>query len=273
MKTIFKNMINAFLPYSIRSSVKQSLKKLNRKIVNFGLKHRCPMCKSHIKTLLPFGYHFPVLAEKNVIGGGYRLNAKCPVCYSMDRERLIYLYLQHKTSLFKTKTNLLHVAPERPLSSIIKQHSHIAYLTADLASNEVMVRMDITNINYPENHFDALICNHVLEHIIDDKKAMRELYRVLKPNGWGILQVPISRTLAITYEDAFIVTPEERENHFGQSDHVRIYAYDYVDRLKEAGFQVEEFNWWMDDKNFCGTTNKFGLLPQETLFCVRKLNA
>ena len=228
------------------------------------------MCNSHIKNMLPFGYDFPVLIEKSVVGGGYRLNARCPVCYSVDRERLLYLYLQHKTSLFTSKTTLLHVAPERSLSSIIKKHSHIDYLTADLLSNETMVNMDITNIHYPDDSFDAVICNHVLEHIIDDKKAMRELYRVLKPNGWGILQVPISRTLAVTHEDLSVITPEEREHEFGQSDHVRIYASDYLERLKEAGFQVEEFNWWMDDKHFSGSNNKFGLLPDETLFTVQK---
>ena len=275
MKSILKKIINSFLPYQHRYRIKENFKRSIRKIRDFGFTYKCPMCNSSIKKMLPFGYDFPVLKEKSVIGGGYRLNARCPVCYSVDRERLLYLYLNHKTSLFKTKTKttLLHVAPERSLSAIIKQHSHIDYLTADLLSNEVMVNMDITNINYPDDYFDTVICNHVLEHIIDDIKAMRELYRVLKPNGWGILQVPISRTLAATYEDSSIVTPEERENQFGQSDHVRIYASDYLDRLKDAGFQVEEFNWWVDDEYFSGFTNKFSLLPEETIFVVRKSGA
>jgi SAM-dependent methyltransferase len=270
MKTTIKKIINPFLPYEARLRIKKSIGQLGRKITNLGIKYYCPMCSSHIKKLLPFGYHFPVLSEKNVIGGGYRSNSRCKVCYSVDRERLLYLYLKNKTSLFSEKTKLLHVAPERALSSIIKQLPHIEYLTADLSSNEVMVKMDITKIQYDDNCFDAVICNHVLEHIIDDTKAMRELYRVLKPNGWAILQVPISRTLAKTYEDTSIVTPEEREHKFGQFDHVRIYASDYVDRLRESGFKVEEFNWWLDDKHFCGSTNRFGLLPEEAIFIARK---
>lgn len=270
MKTAIKKIINVFLPYSTRSSIKMSLKKLGRKISNFGFKYKCPMCNSHTRKMLPFGYDFPALREKNVIGGGYRLDARCPVCYSLDRERLLYLYLKHKTSLFKQETKLLHVAPEKALSSFIKKHNHIDYLTADLSSDGVMVKMDITHIEYQDNNFDSVICNHVLEHIIDDRKAMRELYRVLKPNGWGILQVPISHTLTETYEDASAVTPEERENKFGQCDHVRIYASDYLDRLKEVGFQVEAFDWWTDDTYFSGSTNKFSLLPKETIFVVRK---
>lgn len=270
MRPVLKKIITFFLPYQYRYRIKEKSKQLIRKIHNFGFKYKCPMCNSHIKEMLPFGYDFPVLREKNVIGGGYRLNARCPVCYSVDRERLLYLYLQHKTSLFKQKTKLLHVAPERALSSFIKKHIRIDYLTADLCSDGVMVKMDITHIEYPDNHFDAIICNHVLEHIIDDRKAMRELYRVLKPNGWGILQVPISHTLTETYEDASAITPEERENKFGQCDHVRIYASDYLDRLKEVGFQVDAFDWWTDDTYFSGSTNKFSLLPEETIFVVRK---
>ncbi len=270
MRSIIKKIIIFFLPYQYRYRINEKSKQLIRKIHNFGFKYKCPMCNSHIKGMLPFGYDFPVLSEKNVIGGGYRLNARCPVCYSVDRERLLYLYLQHKTSLFRQKTKLLHVAPERALSSFIKKHIRIDYLTADLSSDGVMVKMDITHIEYPDNYFDAIICNHVLEHIIDDSKAMRELHRVLKPDGWGILQVPISRSLAATYEDCSIVTAEERERLFGQSDHVRIYASDYSERLKDAGFQVEEFNWWTDDKHFCGSTNTYSLLPGESIFFVTK---
>ena len=132
------------------------------------------------------------------------------------------------------------MAPEPGLSRIIKRHSNIDYLTADISSDDVMVKMDIAEINYPDKAFDTIICNHVLEHIIDDRKAMRELYRVLKPGGWGILQVPISLSIDKTYEDFSVTAPSEREQVFGQSDHVRIYAIDYLDRLEEFGVEVED---------------------------------
>ncbi len=201
---------------------------------------------------------------------GYRLNARCPVCRSRDRARLLYLYLTKKTNIFTEQVKLLHVAPEVALSAIFKKTANVDYLTADLNSEVVMVKMDITGINYPDNSFDVVICNHVLEHIVDDRKAMNEIYRVLKPGGWGILQVPMSFTLENTYEDFSVTTPSEREEVFGQSDHVRIYAIDYLDRLKEAEFQVNAFKWWTNEKEFAGSTNKFGLIQDEIVFHVTK---
>ena len=233
------------------------------------LTYKCPICNSHLKKLYPFGLKIPVLTKKKVIGGGYRLNALCPVCYSTDRERLAYLYLSKKTNIFTEVAKLLHVAPEPGLSKIIKKHSNIDYLTADISSDDVMVKMDITEINFPDKTFDIIICNHVLEHIVDDRKAMRELFRVLKPGGWGILQVPMSLSIERTYEDYSITDPAEREQAFGQSDHVRIYAADYQDRLEESGFQSSRFNW-EEDKEFEGANNRYGLLQDESVFIVNK---
>lgn len=161
------------------------------------------------------------------------------------------------------------MAPEPALSAVIGKHSNIDYLTADLNSASAMVKMDITEIDYPDQSFDVIICNHVLEHIIDDSRAMSELRRVLKSGGWGILQVPISLSLAQTYEDFSITDPTEREQVFGQSDHVRIYAIDYLDRLKESGFQVDPFAWWTD-REFSDSNNKYGLLKDESIFVVSK---
>jgi predicted SAM-dependent methyltransferase len=245
------------------------LKTFIRKARFKGSKYYCPVCDSNIRKLRPHGFNFPVLTEKNIIGGGYRLNAQCPVCKSTDRERLLYLYLSNKTSLFTEQVKLLHVAPEPALSAVIEAHSNIDYLTADLNSDSVMVKMDITEIDYPDKFFDVIICNHVLEHIIDDSKAMNELYRVLKPGGWGILQVPMSLSLATTYEDSSITDPTEREQVFGQWDHVRIYAIDYLDRLRQSGFQVDPFEWW-NDKAFSDSNNKYGLLQDESIFVVSK---
>jgi len=251
----------------LRQSFK--LKTFVRKARFLGSRYNCPICDSNVRRFRPRGYNFPVLTEKKVIGGGYRLNAQCPVCKSTDRERLLYLYLSNKTNLFTEPVKLLHVAPEPALSAYIEQHSNIDYLTADIDLKSVMVKMDITEINYPDRSFDVIICNHVLEHIIDDRKAMNELYRVLKSGGWGILQVPMSISLDTTYEDFSITDPSEREQVFGQLDHVRIYAMDFVDRLKESGFQVNPFEWWTDQE-FAGSNNKYGLLQDEIVFLVSK---
>jgi len=248
------------------------LKRYINKVRFFGLRYKCPMCGSYLKKLKPFGLKIPVLNEKNVIGGGYRLNTKCPVCYSTDRERLLYLYLSKK-KFFTSVAKVLHVAPESELSRIIKMYPNINYLTADISANDVMVKMDITQIQYPADTFDVIICNHVLEHIVDDRKAMSELYRVMKPGGWGILQVPISLSLDKTYEDVSITNPSKREQIFGQSDHVRIYAIDYLDRLKEVGFEISIFDWLEEDKLFCGKDNKYALLQFEKIFVVKKPNS
>ncbi len=245
------------------------LKTFIRKARFLGSKYYCPICDSNVRNFRPRGFKFPVLTEKNIIGGGYRLNAQCPVCKSTDRERLLYLYLSNKTKFFTEQIKLLHVAPEPALSAVIEKHSNIDYLTADLYSESAMVKMDITEIDYPDKSFDVIICNHVLEHIIDDSKAMSELYRVLKSGGWGILQVPMSLSLAKTYEDFSITDPAEREQVFGQSDHVRIYAIDYLDRLKESGFQADPFEWWTD-KEFSDSNNKYGLLQDESIFVISK---
>ncbi len=222
------------------------LKTFVRKLRFRGSRYYCPICASNLKCLRPKGFNFPVLSEKAVVGGGYRLTAQCPVCKSTDRERLIYLYLSKRTDIFRDRIKLLHVAPEPGLSKYFKMSADIDYLTADISSSEVMVRMDITDIDYPDGSFDVIICNHVLEHIIDDHKAMRELCRILKPGGWGILQVPVSLLLEQTFEDFSVTEPAAREEVFGQSDHVRIYAMDYVERLTRCGFTVRLFNWWED---------------------------
>jgi ubiquinone/menaquinone biosynthesis C-methylase UbiE len=130
--------------------------------------------------------------------------------------------------------------------------------------------MDITNIPCPDNCFDAIICNHVLEHIIDDRQAMRELYRTLKSGSWAILQVPLSLSLHKTYEDFSITTTTGREEAFGQSDHVRIYANDYKDRLEQVGFKVKTFQWVTEDENFGGLKNRFGLNEEESVYVVSK---
>ncbi len=177
---------------------------------------------------------------RSFISGGPNLrpNACCPRCGSLERHRLLWLYLQQKTNLFRDKLRVLHFAPEKIFQDALRTLPNLDYVSADLYSPLAMVKMDITDITFPDDSFDVILCSHVLEHIPDDRKAMAELYRVLKPGGWAILQVPIDPKLDTTYEDPSIVTPEERKRHFGQDDHVRWYGRDYGDRLKQAGFNL-----------------------------------
>ncbi len=133
-----------------------------------------------------------------------------------------------------------------------------------------MVEMDITAITFPDHFFDSIICNHVLEHIIDDGKAMSELYRTLKPGGWAVLQVPMSLTLKSTYEDFSITTSTAREEAFGQWNHVRIYAADYHDRLEKAGFKVSVYRWTTEEDVFIGQLGDTGINREECVYFVSK---
>ena len=242
--------------------IRDFLMKLIYLIIYRGSKYRCPFCCHSFRRFLPAGLKLNVLKEKKVIGGGYRLNAVCPYCKSGDRERLVYCFIK-KNKLLRQYMKLLHVAPEKNLQTFLEKES-IDYFSVDLDSPIAKIKMDIRNVNFPSNYFDAIICNHVLEHIVDDKKAMEELYRVLKPGGWSILQVPYSPVLKETFEDSSIIDEKGRERVFGQSDHVRIYGKDYVNRLQSVGFQVEQKKL---DKN---TTKKFALNPNETIFFCKK---
>jgi ubiquinone/menaquinone biosynthesis C-methylase UbiE len=131
---------------------------------------------------------------------------------------------------------MLHVAPEKGLAKRFQEAPNLDYLSADLDPERAMVAMDLTDIQYPDDTFDVIYCSHVVEHIPDDRRALRELYRVLKPGGWAMIHAPILRET--TFEDASVTSPEERTRVFGQWDHVRSYGEDYVDRLREAGFEV-----------------------------------
>jgi len=206
----------------------------------------------------------------DIVGGGYRF-ALCPRCHSTDRERLIYWYIIYKTNILNSSKSikLLHIAPERNLQKVFRVNSIMEYINGDLNPLIAEKVIDIADINFENNYFDFIICNHVLEHVKDDRKAMSELFRVLKPKGFAILQVPISKNVKETFEDFSITSPEERERYFGQKDHVRIYGKDYKERLESAGFKVELY----DIKDELNTKNirKHGFNENEILYVCRKL--
>ncbi len=180
------------------------------------------------------------------------------------------MYLKDKTNLVSDNLRVLHFAPESALQAIFKSMANLEYVSVDLCSPLAMFKMDITNVACKENTFDVILCNHVLEHIKDDKDAIRELYRVLKPGGWTILQSPVDLELETTFEDPDIVTPEEREITFGQSDHVRIYGRDYKDRIENAGFIVIVDSYVRGLGN--ETIKRCGLMGDEDIyFCIKPI--
>ena len=206
---------------------------------NLGNTYHCNFCKNSYNKLLPDGFPFEVLKTKKVLGAGLRDNALCPKCQSKDRMRFLLAYLEQKTNVFNQPNHLLHIAPEEYLKEQFKKRLNGTYINGDLNPKLADEKIDITQISYSDNYFDAILCFHVLEHVPNDKDAMREFHRVLKPNGFAILQVPISLNHKDTYEDYSITSEYEREQHFGQWDHVRIYGNeDYENRLKECGFNV-----------------------------------
>lgn len=230
-----------------------------------GGQYECPICKNKMSN---FSTHkFPK--------GNPLKDMICFYCGSMVRHRAIYLYL-NKNNIFKTTKNIkiLHFAPEWYFYNKFKKNKNIDYNPCDFNPNQkqfekmTVQKVDITNIPYEDNYFDLIICNHVLEHVINDTKAMNELYRVLKPKGFGILQVPLDYNRDKTFEDENITEPEEREKNFGQWDHVRWYGKDYPKKLKSAGFKVKEdkFVENLGDENI----RKYGLLKSEILYIVSK---
>lgn len=203
-----------------------------------GARYECPFCGRRFRAFLPDGLKLPVFQEKRVVTGGYKANVRCPWCYSSDRDRLLYWYLRERTPVFHQPVTVLHVAPEWHLERVLRQSPNIRYVSGDLHAPSAMVRLELLRLPVRSNSVDVILCNHVLEHVLHDGTAMRELFRVLKPEGWAILQVPIALTLARTYEDPRIISPVDRERAFGQFDHVRVYGSDYRQRLEAAGFVV-----------------------------------
>ncbi len=172
-----------------------------------------------------------------------RMNALCPKCLSLERHRLLWLYLKEKTGFFSDNLKVLHIAPEQCFYKRFKRLGNISYTTADLESPLADIKFDIQQIPMPDNVYDIIICNHVLEHVENDHKALSELYRVLKPGGLAILQVPMVMDKEKTYEDPTITDPEERLKHFHQKDHFRIYGTDFPKRVQATGFTISETNY------------------------------
>jgi len=192
----------------------------------YGNKVECPVCGGRFSKLLPYGYN------------KVRQGVLCPRCFSLERHRLLWLYLKNKTGFFSDPLKVLHVAPEQCFYSRFRKLGNLDYTTADLESPLADLKLDIQQMPLANDTYDVVICNHVLEHVADDRKAMREILRVLKSGGYAIMQVPMELTLEKTHEDPAIVDPRERAVHFRQKDHYRLYGRDFTERIKECGFII-----------------------------------
>lgn len=198
-----------------------------------GKKYTDPIDQKSYRKFLPYGYET------------IRENVLAPGTLSLERHRLFWLYLKNETFFFDAskKYKVLHFAPEQAFYKRFKKLKHLDYTTTDLHSPLADVKADICNLPFKDNTYDFIFCNHVLEHISDDTKAMQELYRVLKPNGIGIFQIPQDLQREYTFEDDSITNPKERAKIFGQYDHVRVYGRDYFSKLRTIGFKVEEVDY------------------------------
>jgi SAM-dependent methyltransferase len=226
-----------------------------RRTIFAGNENHCPLCKNDIRKFVVL--HRPYFRY-------------CPVCKSLGRDRLGWVLLKSDhIKIDQCVTRLLHVAPEPALAANLKKIAGLEYISADISSKEAMMTMDISQIQYPNDTFDLIYCSHVLEHVDDDRKAMGEFWRVLKPGGKAVLLVPIY--VEKTIEDPGIVDPFERRRLFGQYDHVRVYGPDFEVRLAAAGFEVTR----LMTANLVSQSEiqKFGLKADETIFLAEKANS
>jgi SAM-dependent methyltransferase len=221
-----------------------------------GNKFTDPINGKSYRKFLPYGY----VKQRD--------NALSPGTLSLERHRLLWLYLNNETNFFSKTLKVLHIAPEQCFYNLFKNLKNINYTTFDLNSPLADIKGDICNLPFKENSFDFILCNHVLEHINDDKKAMKELYRVLNKNGTAILQVPINQKSSKTFEDSSIVDKKERIEKFGQYDHIRLYGLDYFKKLESFGFKVDPLKY---SKEFTKSEIiKYGLIKDEIIPVCKK---
>lgn len=229
MKSLFKLFLN-FIPRPLLIRLSYII----RPVLEFVLKGKTytdPIDNKSFTKFLPYGY------------GQQRNNVLSPSTLSLERHRLLWLYLKDETDFFTAEKSVLHFAPEQCFLKRFRNLKNIDYTTTDLLSPIADVKADICDLPFEDNSYDVILCNHVLEHIPDDTKAMQELYRVMKPGGFGIFQIPQDLNRNVTFEDDSITDKAERAKIFGQYDHVRVYGRDYFDKLRSIGFTVEEVDY------------------------------
>ena len=226
-----------------------------------GKGRKCPICGAERRKFLPYGY------------GKVREDALCPSCLSLERHRLLWHYFMHNQTLYNKIKNLptiLHIAPEVCLMKQFKQIYSAKpqnYITADLESPLAEMHFDVQSIPIADNSVDIIICNHILEHVESDHKALCEMYRIMRPGGVGVMLAPVDYSRDVTFEDDTITDPKQRAEIFGQYDHRRIYGKDYLNRLSAAGFEAEEIDYAAEFSDYDRTQHSFGC---DHLYIVRK---
>ena len=256
MKKLYKFLLNK-LPRPLLIRLSYPFKKI-APIIYKGNKVECPVCERSFSKFLSYG--------SNV---AHREGVLCPYDLTLERHRLMWLFLKNNSNFFTAeKLEVLHIAPEQCFHKRFKEQKNLNYLTGDLVSPIADLHFDLHSIPLEDNRFDVVFCNHVMEHVDDALQCMKEVYRVMKPGGWAIMQVPQDFSREETYEDKSITSPEEREKHYWQKDHVRLFGKDYPRWLEKAGFSVQEF----DPKKEIGNEliERYRLIPSEILYIFHK---
>lgn len=226
-----------------------------RRVYYAGRRVECPCCETRFRRFA-------------AIGRSHHPDLECPRCGSYSRHRQLWLFLTLRMAVLREPLALLHVAPEVFFLRRLETAPNLRYLSVDLHDDHAMERVDVESMPYADGSFDAAVCSHVLEHVVDDRRALRELRRVLRPGGWAVVQAPVDRSLPATREDPSVSDPAERARLFGAEDHVRYYGRDYVDRLRDAGFDVSVVP--LHAELGAGAAERWGLLPLEDVYLCRR---
>ncbi len=253
--------------------IRRPLTVLRKEVNKLGKKHKCYICGQTFHAFYPYrtgsNSASSFLKELNMIGRGVD-DFGCPYCNSSDRERHLFMFFD-KLNLWQefTQAHILHFAPERNLSPGIRRMKPTQYVMGDLyPSSDEISRIDVADIQFPDDSFDFVICNHVLEHVPDDRRAMREIFRVLRESGKAILQTPYSGILGKTFEDANINSDEMRIRFYGETTHIRVYGRDLFERLEKSGFRLNVVkNEGLYSRNEC---SYYGVNHEEDLILVSK---
>jgi len=256
VKKLYKYLLNSLpRPWLIRLSY---VFRIFAPLIYRGNKVECPVCGKSFSKFLSYG--------SNV---AHRENVLCPYDLTLERHRLMWLYLRDHSSFFiKPALSVLHMAPEQCFLPLFKKQKNLNYLTADIESPIADMHFDLHSIPLEDELFDVVFCNHVMEHVENPRQCMKEIYRVMKRGGWAIMQVPQDMTREKTLEDPAIVTAEEREKHYWQKDHLRLFGRDYPDFLSEAGFEVVEF--WLNQHLAPEVFERFSISSGEVLYIANK---
>ena len=229
----------------------------------------CNVCGCRFDNFIPGGVKTDSFAKYHVIGGGFRENYKCPFCDAIDRERFLHYVMKVRLNISEASGRVLHFAPEACIKQLIQSNAKIDYYTGDIVPKKAMHITDITDMQrYGDEAFDYVICNHVMEHILDEKRAMTEIKRVLKRGGKLIFSVPVCMDIDVTYEDETITEPEERLVKYGQKDHVRLYGRDFLERFKSYGLKITKHT--PKDSFSSDEIERFGLIEDDVIMVAVK---